>query len=136
MSPMRSWPKRAWGGMPRIGIIASPGPRRPLLLHEGAVALVQRPERLLGGDGRAQLVVVPRALGLRRLLDLEEIGGVDLSPGYPDVAFAEERVVGRQLLHLGDNLGPVVHLERLHRLEVVGDARIDSRVDHAGANAA
>src|SRR4030095_5472144 len=115
MSPMRSWPNRAWGGMPRIGIIAARGPPRPLLLHEGAVALVQRPERLLGRNGGADLVVVPRPLGLRRLLHLEEIGGVHLAAVGPDGALAEEGIVGRQLLHLGDNLGPVVRLERLHR---------------------
>src|SRR5258705_3708057 len=119
MSPMRSWPKRAWGGMPRIGITAAPGPRRPLLLHEGAVALVHRPEGLLGRNGRAQLVVVPRALGLVRLLHLEEIRGVDLPAVGPDRSLAEQRVVRRRRLHLLDHLGTLVRLEGLHRLEVV-----------------
>src|SRR6188474_1315190 len=104
MSPMSSWPKRAWGGMPSIGIIAAPGPRRPLLLHEGAVPLVHRPEGLLGRNGGAQLVVVPRALGLVGLLHLEEIGGVDLPAVGPDGPLSEQHVVGRRRLHLLDHL--------------------------------
>src|SRR5262249_60596224 len=110
MRPIRSWPKRACGGMPRSGIIAAAGPRRPFLLHERTVALVQRPEGLLRRNGRAQLVVVPRALGLCGLLDLEEIGGMDLAAVGPDGPLAEQRVVGRGRLHLLDDLGPVVRL--------------------------
>src|SRR5207245_334547 len=44
--------------------------RNALLLHQLTAALIQRPECLIGGNGRADLVVVPRVLGLRRLLDL------------------------------------------------------------------
>src|SRR6187200_2278828 len=107
MRPMRSWPKRACGGMPRSGIIAAAGPRRPLLLHERTVALVQRSEGLLRRNGRAQLVVVPRRLGLRGFLHLEEVGGVDLAAVGPDGPFAEQGVVGRRRLHLLDDLDPL-----------------------------
>src|SRR6266851_9549182 len=65
-----------------------------LLFHERAVALVDGPEGLLGRDGRADLVVVPRVLRLGRLLDLDQIRGVDLAPVGADRALAEERVVG------------------------------------------
>src|SRR5215475_4088477 len=111
MRPIRSWPKSACGGMPRSGIIAAAGPRRPLLLHERTVALVQRPEGLLRRNGRAQLVVVPRALGLRGLLHLEEVGGVNLAAVGPNRPLAEQGVVGGGRLHLLDDLGPIVRLQ-------------------------
>ena len=55
---------------------------------------------------------------------------MNLPPIDADGALAEERVVGRDLLHLRDDLGAVVALERLHRLQVVRDTRIDAGVDH------
>src|SRR5258706_14750568 len=119
MSPIRSWPNRACGGMPKIiGESPSPPPALSpkgrgcfdfplpvagrgqgegecrLLLHQGAVALVDGPERLLGGGGRARLVVVPRPLGLGRLLDLEQVHGVQLAAVGADRALAEQRIVG------------------------------------------
>src|SRR5580765_1688361 len=114
---MRSCPNSACAGMPNTVIgEAWPlpaarwgGPLRPLpprgrapglLLHQGAIPLIDRPERLGGGNGRAQLVVVPRRLGLRRLLHLEEVHVVDLAPVRPDRPLPEQRVVGRRLLHL------------------------------------
>src|SRR5438132_6930792 len=75
-----------------------------LLLRQRALALVERPERLLGRDGGAHLVVIPRALGLRGLLHLEEIHRMDLAAVGADGALAEEGVVGRHLLHLRDDL--------------------------------
>src|SRR5690349_1023646 len=116
MRPIRSWPNSAWTGMPRT-VMGSrsggrpgsdaraplPGPPSPLLLHQRAVALIDGPERLRGRDRRAQLVVVPRRLGLPRLLDLVEEHVVDLPAVGPDGPLAEQRVVGRHLLHLGDD---------------------------------
>src|SRR5258706_13247907 len=119
MSPIRSWPNRACGGMPKI-IGESPSPHPAfspkgrgsfdfplpvagrgqgegecrLLLHQGAVALVDGPERLLGGGGRARLVVVPRPLGLGRLLDLETGHGGRLAAAGGDRARAEWCICG------------------------------------------
>src|SRR5215471_11512757 len=171
MRPMRSWPKRAWVGMPNTvdithaplstsrgeGRVRGPLPRSPatpdphptlslpmggrgdaavmLLLHQWALALVERPECLVGGNGRADLVVVPRRFRFRGLLHLHEVGGMDLAPVHANHALAEERIVGGHLLHLGDDLGAVVALERLHRLEIVGHCGVDARVDHSGMDA-
>ena len=50
-----------------------------LLLHQLASAVGERAERLLGRNRRADLVVVPRLLRLRRLLDLDEVRRVYLA---------------------------------------------------------
>src|ERR1700752_1399613 len=98
---MSSWPNRAW-----VGITVSerqPGLKRgwpvregsrlrgfhrcvvhrllfaSLLFHQRAVALIDRPERLFGRDRRADLVVVPRVLGLERLLHPDQKPRMDLS---------------------------------------------------------
>src|SRR5688572_21792811 len=106
MRPMSSCPIIAWIGTPNM---PGPGPAAgALLLHERAVALVHRPERLLGGNDGALLVVVPRALRLRRLLHLEQVRGMHLSPVGANGALAEERIVRGRLLHLRDHLRAVV----------------------------
>src|SRR5215510_6460324 len=171
MRPMRSWPKRAWVGMPstlditreplapsggedrvRGPLPRTPAPSHPhptlslpsggrgdgavmLLLHQRALALIERPECLIGGNGRADLVVVPRRFRFRGLLHLHEVGGMDLAPVHANHALAEERIVGGHLLHLGDDLGPDVALESLHRLEIVGHCGVYASVDHGGMNA-
>src|SRR6266545_8283547 len=106
------------GGYAPLGLPRPDTPHRSRtcarsLLNEGAVALVQGTEGLVGGRGRADLVVVPGAFGLRRLLDLEEVHGVDLAAVGPDAALAEHGIVGGQLLHLRDDLGAVVVLQCL-----------------------
>src|SRR3972149_1855124 len=120
MRPISSWPKRAWAGIPSSvdiggrgeaaagggGGVAPPPPAPPPLLAPRAIALGDGPEGLVGRDGGADLVVVPGVLGLGRLLDLEQVGGVDLPAVGPDHTLAEERVVGRRLLHLRDPPGP------------------------------
>src|SRR5688572_12051210 len=90
----------------------------PDLLDERAASLGQRTERLLRGDRRADLVVVPRTLRLRRLLHLDEISRVDLASVGADRALAEQRVVGRLRFHVRDDLRAVVALQRLDRLQV------------------
>src|SRR5262244_2084353 len=105
---------------------------RELLLHELAPTQVERAESLLRGDRRADLVVIPGILRLGRLLDLDEICGVDLATVDANSPLAEERIVGRHLLHLGDDLGAVVALERLDGLQVVQRPRVYARVDHRG----
>src|SRR5687768_1985279 len=112
MSPIRSCPNRAWVGTPNISVM-------PLfLLYEGATAVFFRPKGLVGRDGGADLVVVPRVLGLGRLLHLDEVRVVQLASVGADAPLAEERVVGRRVFHLGDHLGAVVALQGLHRLEI------------------
>ena len=61
---------------------------------------------------------------------------MDLAAVHADRPLAEERIVGGRLLHLGDDLGPVVGLGRLHRLEVVQGGRVHAGVDHRGMDAA
>src|SRR6266545_1134663 len=122
ISPIRSWPRRAWVGMPKTVVIAkrplSPAQGRgdasvALLLDQWAVALVDGAEGLVRRDRGPDLVVVPRILRLRGLLHLDQVRRVDLPTVGSDRALAEQRVVGRRLLHPGDDLGAVVALERL-----------------------
>src|SRR5512134_3630006 len=114
MSPINSWPNSAWAGMPKTVMAgrdrrpgsapraSRPGRPAPLLLDQRAVALVDRPEGLGGGNGRPELVVIPRPLRLGRLLHLVEEHVVDLPAVRADGALAEQRVVGRRLLHARD----------------------------------
>ena len=53
-----------------------------------------------------------------------------------DRALAEQRVIGRQLLHLGNDLGAVVGLRRLDRLQVMQHRRVHARLHHARIPAA
>src|SRR2546425_11033055 len=69
-----------------------------------------------------------RSLGW--LLHLDEVRRMDLAAVDADGPLAEERVVRRQLLHLGDDLGAFVALERLDGLQVVQRPRVNARVDH------
>src|SRR5499427_2728288 len=63
--------------------------RRVLAVHERAAAFRQRPERLIGRDGGADLEVVPPALRFRRLLHLDQIHRVDLAAVGAHRALAE-----------------------------------------------
>src|SRR5690606_41883968 len=100
MSPISNWPNNACVGTPKISIdsllrrllviVPQPGPGRRSpgrlrmspwpagLLHQRAVAVLERAEGLVGRDGGAQLVVVVRTLGLRGLLHLEQVRRMDL----------------------------------------------------------
>src|SRR5207245_4059672 len=106
--------------------------QRELLLDELAPTLVERTKRLLGGNGRADLVVVPRVLRLGRLLHLDQVRRMDLAAVDTNRPLAEERIVGRQLLHLRDDLRALVALQRLDGLQVVQYSGIDAGVDHRG----
>src|SRR5207249_7257816 len=117
--PHRAMPSRAsWSPPPSRPPAPGPAATR-LLLHELTAPLIQRPERLLSGDSCADLVVVPRVLGLGGLLHLDEIRRMNLAAVDTNRPLAEERVVRRHLFHLGDDLGAVVALERLDGLQVV-----------------
>src|SRR5215472_5005152 len=68
-----------------------------------ALAILHWSERLVGRDGGKQLIIITWILRFFRLLHLEEIGRMNLATVGTNVAFAEERIVSRHLLHLGDH---------------------------------
>ena len=71
-------------------------------------------------------------LRLLRLLDLEQIRVVPLAAVDVDRALAEQHIVGRHILHLGDHRLAVldVAVERHGGLEIVQDACVDAGMDH------
>src|ERR687894_3201600 len=71
----------------------------PSAADQRAVALGDRPERLLRRRGLQRLQVVPRAAALLGLLHLEEEGGDHVAPVRPDAAAAEGVVLHRHGLH-------------------------------------
>src|ERR1700704_5877173 len=101
-----------------------PAGANSLLLHQRALAFAERPCSLLRRDRRDQLVVIPGILRFFGLLDLEQIGRKHLATVGANGALAEQDVVGRQLLHLGDDLGAVMRItsHRLQRLEIMQHA--------------
>src|SRR3979490_85968 len=103
-----------------------------LLLYQRTSAFRKRSESLLSRGGSDQLVVIPRPFGFGRLLDLEQISGVNLAAVRADRAPAEQRIVRRHRLHLVDHLDAIVRIaaHRLQRLEVVDQARIDAGLHH------
>src|SRR5262249_51639088 len=138
MRPMRSWPKRAWVGMPstlditreplapsggedrvRGPLPRTPAPSHPhptlslpsggrgdgavmLLLHQRALALIERPECLIGGNGRAGLLVVPQRLRFRGLLFLPRAGRAGLAPPPPPHTHPHTRMARGPALLLCD----------------------------------
>src|SRR5438270_4588967 len=98
MSPISSWPISACSGMPKICVTvrgdstnrgtcgdmrrgAGVDPLRVVrrLLHQRTLARIERAEGLVRGNGRADLVVIPRVLRFRGLLHLDEIRRMDLA---------------------------------------------------------
>src|SRR5882724_10466085 len=85
--PAPGWSPAASGNAQACRVVAAPltvprpalGPAAKLLFDELAATLIERTERLLGRDRRADLVVVPGILRLRRLLDLDEVRRVNLA---------------------------------------------------------
>src|ERR1051325_7231667 len=59
--------------------------------HQRAVAVLERTERFIRRNGRAQVIEVARILRLGWLLHLEQIGRVDLAAVGADGALAEQR---------------------------------------------
>src|SRR5215472_2547465 len=102
MSPRRSWPNSACGGIPRSSSISGlPTSASPLpLLHQRAFALAQWPIGLVGGNGGELLVVVVRVLGVARLLHLEEVHVAHDAAILAQLAVLGHEVVDRQLTHL------------------------------------
>src|SRR5664280_202257 len=71
-----------------------------LAAHQRAVAFVERSEGLVRRNGSAGLIEVAGIFRLFRLLHFEQIGGMDDAAIGAHAALAEERIVGRHLLHL------------------------------------
>ncbi len=56
---------------------------------------------------------------------------VDLAPVRQDLPLAEQGIVGRHLLHLGDDLAAVLHVaDRIDRLEIMQRGGIDPGLHH------
>src|SRR5215475_12939107 len=97
------------------------------------VALTKWTECFCGGDGGAYLVIIPRVLGFFGPLHLEQVHVVNFAAVETDAAGAEQRIVGRQRLHLRDHgLAVSGAIERNHRLEVVRHRGVDASMDHGG----
>jgi hypothetical protein len=105
-------------------------PGRPLLLDERALALGERPERLVARDRPEDLEVVPGRLGLLGRLDLHEVHVVDHPAVLADLSVLGEEVVDRRRLHLRDNRLGLVGLRLADGLEVVGDRGVDAGLRH------
>ena len=86
----------------------------------------QRLERLVAGNGREQLVVVPAAFGFRRLLDLEQIHVVHHAAVLADLAVLGEHVVDRRVLHDLHDGRRVGGAGGLHGLQIMRDRGIDA----------
>src|SRR5665213_668089 len=96
--------------MPRHWIPASAGMTHlwpNASLDERTASFAHRTERLVGGNRREHLVVVPRRLRFRRLLHLDQVCRMQRASVDADRALAEQRVVGRHLLHLVDDRNTV-----------------------------
>src|SRR4029079_3806651 len=143
MRPISSWPNNACMALayesgrreegretsvpfrevtPRPSRQNRPSSRTPPVgsFHQRAAAVLERAERLVGRDRREDLVIVPRRLRLRRCLHLDQVARMYLAAVAANRALAEQRVVGRHLFHLRDDLRAVgIALERFDRLEVM-----------------
>src|SRR3954454_858708 len=107
--------------------------RRPSsTLDQRAFVAAGALERLLAGDRRDLLVIIPRALRLGRLFDLEQIHVADQPPVFEDLAVLGHEVVDRGFPHLFDDGRPVVAAGRLDCIEVVHYRAVDPSPDHGG----
>src|SRR6516225_6033733 len=91
------------------------------------IVLIERPPGLLGGNGGELLVIVPGTLALFGLLHLEQVHRMDLASVDAHAALAHQLVVGRQLLHFGDDGASIaVTAERLDGAQVMDDRGVDA----------
>ena len=107
---------------------------RRSLLHQRTLAGFERLGGVFGRDRGDLLVIVPRSLRLFRLLHLEQIGRDETAAVGAQRALAEQRIVGRQFLHLGDDLGAVMRIaaERFHRLQIMQHHGVVAGLGHRG----
>src|SRR5262249_41629947 len=101
-STMTSGPISAATGTPKMLATGDPRRRggRRLLLDQRAARVLERLERDLGRDRRADAVVVPGLLRLARLLHLEEVHLVDHPAVLADVHVLAEHVGDLVLLQI------------------------------------
>src|SRR5215469_10263462 len=97
MRPMRSWPNSAGAGGTAICNQPSIGPTngraKRSVLHERAVALAERPERLIARYHRELFVIVVGIFRFLRALDLEQVHVADDAPISTDLAVMRHEVV-------------------------------------------
>ncbi len=105
----------------RGGPIARPSLMVPRsAAHQRAAAVLERTERLVRRDRGAHVVEVARDTSIPPASSPRTDRLVHLAAVGADRALAEQRIVGRHLLHLGDHRLAVGRaLQRRHRLEVV-----------------
>src|SRR5580704_4167543 len=101
--------------------------------HHRAVAILERTESFFGRDGGAQLVKVAGIFRFFRRLNLKQIGRVDFAAVGADIAFAEQRIVGWDVLHLGDH-GLAIRgaFEGCDRLEIMQGRSVAAGLVHVG----
>src|SRR5262245_13079706 len=105
-------------------------------LDERTSTFGHRTKCLIGRDRGAQLVVIPRALGLLGFLYLEQVHWVDLAAVCANLALTEKLVVGWRRFHFfNDRLAVGVALESLDCLQIVEDRRIHAGMHHRGVDA-
>ena len=68
--------------------------------HHRAVAILHRPEGLVGRNGGTQIVKIAGILALLRLLHLERLGRMNFAAIGANTAFAKQRIVGLHFFHL------------------------------------
>ena len=97
--------------------------------HEGATALVERPEGLVARDHADDPVDIPLVLALGRGLHLREDHVVDHAPVGPHLAVPGEHVLDGQFPHLGRDRVSIVRPGRRDGAKVVADRRIGPRLE-------
>src|SRR5215204_7015456 len=105
-----AWPERSM--RPGRALIWS-------LLRQRAAAVLRGREGLVARDRREVLVVVPRPLRFRRLLDLEQVHVVHHAPVLEHLALLGEEVLDRHLVQLLRHRLGLVGAGGLDRLEVL-----------------
>src|SRR5215470_9888178 len=94
-------------------------------------AILEWTERFVGGNRRAQLEVIPGILRLRRFFYFVEVHVMNVATVDAYHPLAVERIVSRNLLHLGDHSSAVSRTpQRLERLEVMKNNTVVSRRTH------
>src|SRR3979411_2365161 len=89
------------------------------LLQHRTLAFRKRREGLVARNRADQLVEIPRSLGFRGLLDLEQIGRMDGAAVGLDLALAKQRVIGWDRFHLLHDLDAIMRVaaERVQGLD-------------------
>src|SRR3954469_13165108 len=113
-------------GTPLNKCRTAPGTR---LLCQRAATLGRDWERLVAGHHRKFLVVIPRLLRFRRLLNLEQIEIVHEAPVGQYLALRKQ-IVDRKLLQLRRDRLSVLGAGRLHGLQILQRRGVGTSLDH------